>query len=686
MILIIPVKNNPILPVTIRVKDIESIVNWFEQHQRSFYAVGWSCLGSQHKIEELFYRVILKIHKERPKFKSSTSFEMWVLSIFMEVCRELSIDNSLKASEGSIFHALQQLKEQEREVLVLTYIKGISREETAQLLKVSPEQIKELLFSGFQLLRKGLGNGEHYQGCNEYQKLYVDYLERKLERPRKIDFEMHIYHCHNCQDDLAALKEAILNFSETIETFSVPAGFMENVKERISQRENFLKQKKNKRKSIGLISASVFALFMCTGFFTGIFSKIYYSLTEENQELRFFLQEDLGERLGMEAENDGIKIKIKSVIADEIQTLIFYEIEDTNENNQYMINIDDGIFIEDEMKIMVANTYPRYFPPDMESDLNKKEKNIYHGKMSLRPLKENEATIQLNINKVMKLKQNSSDSYVNMEPEEGEWNFDIPVTKNPSIEYTLDEEVEIEGAAVLIDQLILAPTGTILQYGLKNEQPEKRIDMINFKNLEINNKIAEADLYGNSYVQAQPDLRWSKFQAHFEPLFEKKTSKVKVRFASVYLSVQANKSITLDAANEFPQTFEYAGSTISIDKVEMGPPATVVFSNHEIKNRAYESLHYNIVTEEGDDSSMEMDHEGIIIDKNGKEYDMKKITPKIYEEMEWPRHFFTVQSTKIHGKKVTPKSLDIYGYSTTKYLDDEVELDTELIVKEEAGT
>ncbi|MBG9444010.1 hypothetical protein ABE66_05250 [Cytobacillus firmus] len=681
--MIIPEKNNPILPLTISVKEIKSIVNWFEHHQRSFYALGWSYLGNQGKIEELFYRAILQVHKELPKFKNSTSFEMWVLSIFIQVCRELPIDNSLKASEESIFHALQQLKEQEREMLVLTYIKGVSREEAAQLLQVSPEQIKELLFSGFQLLRKGLGNGECYQGCKEYQKLYMDYLERKLERPRKIDFEMHIYHCHNCQDDLASLQETILNFSETIETFNVPADFMENVKERVSQRENLLKQKKTKRKRIGLISASVLVLFICTGFFTGIFSKIYYSLTEENKELRVFLQEDLGERLGLEAKSNGVKIKIKSVIADEIQTLIFYEIEDTNDNNQYMINIDDGIFIEDEMKIMVANTYPMYIPPDMESDLNKKEKNIYHGKMSLRPVKENEATIQLNIKKVLKLKRNSSDSYVNMVPEEGDWKFDIPVTKKTSVEYALDEEVEIEGTAVLIDKLILAPTGTILQYGLKNEQPEKRIEMINFKNLEINNKVAEPDLYGNSYVHAQNDLRWSKFQAHFEPLFEKETNEVKVRFDSVYLSIVDNKTIDLNASKEYPQTFEYAGSTISIDKVEMGQSATVVFSNHEIKNRAYESLHYNIVTEEGDDSSMEMDHEGIIVDKNGKEYDMKKITPKIYEVMEQPRHFFTVQSTKIHGKKVTPKSLEIYGYSTTEYLNDEIELQTELI---EAGT
>src|SRR5690606_26820946 len=107
--------------------------------------------------------------------------------------------------------------------------------------------------------------------------------------------------------------------------------------------ENLLNQKKKKRKRMGLISAGVVSIFLCTGFFTGAFSKIYYSLTEENVELRVFLQEGLGERLGLEAESDGVIIRIKSVIADEIQTLIFYEIEDTQDNGQYMINIDDGV-------------------------------------------------------------------------------------------------------------------------------------------------------------------------------------------------------------------------------------------------------------------------------------------------------------------------------------------------------
>ncbi|MCM3527801.1 DUF4179 domain-containing protein [Cytobacillus oceanisediminis] len=680
MVLIIPVKNNPILPVTIRVKDIESIVNWFEQHQRSLYAIGWSYLGNQRKIEELFYLAILQVHKELPRFKSSTSFEIWVLSIFIHICRELSLNKSLQASEESdshqkIFHEFQKLIEKEREVLGLTYIRGLSKDEKAQLLQVSSEQVKELLLSGLQSLRNGMGYGEHYHGCNEYQKLYVDYLERNLERPAKIDFEMHIYHCQDCQEDLAALQEVMVGFTEAIEKFRVPDGFIGNIKERVAQRERHIQQKNNKRKRNGIIAASIFVLAIFAGIFSGVFSKLYYTWTEENQELRAFLQEDVGERLNLEAESGGVKIKIKSVISDKVQTLIFYEVEDINQNGQYMINNDDGIFIEDEGKIMMANTYPRYFPPDIESNLNKKEKNTYHGKLSLPPLKEDKSTIKLKINKVMKLLRDPSDSFMSTEHKTGEWNFEIPVKKQPSAEYTLDEDIEIEGVPVRLDKLILAPTATILQYSLKTEQPKKRIDMINFKNMKMNNKIVQADLYGNSYIHAQPDMRWSKFQAYFEPLFEKETKEFKVQFESVNFSIEELKTVQLDTSKKYPQTFEYAGSTISIDKVEIGQPTRVVFSNHEIKNRAYESLHFNIVTEK-ENNSMEGDYEGVIVDKNGKEYDMNKIS-FIYEEIEQPRHFFTVQSFKIQGDNVVPKSLEIFGYNTTKYIDDEVSISLE---------
>lgn len=57
------------------------------------------------------------------------------------------------------------------------------------------------------------------------------------------------------------------------------------------------------------------------------------------------------------------------------------------------------------------------------------------------------------ITRLQKLNRDSSDPnvfnpYENMETKTGDWNFEIPVTKQPTVEYALDEKTEVEGIPV----------------------------------------------------------------------------------------------------------------------------------------------------------------------------------------------------------------------------------------------
>ncbi|KQL50547.1 hypothetical protein AN964_23095 [Heyndrickxia shackletonii] len=672
----------------IREKNVESAVDWFNQHKQSFYILGWCYFRNQHQIEELFYRSIIKVNEELPRFKNKTSYETWITSIFIQTSRELSDDRSLQVSEESelhkdLFKALNPLKQLEKEAVILTYILGISKQETAHLLKISVEELKDHLFSGIQSLKKGMGYESSFNGCKEYHKNYIDYLEKTLDRSKKIDLEKHIYHCQECQDDLSTFQDimlTILNFTERMDY--VPSGFMENVKDRLAEKEKHRQRKSKKRKKIGLVFASVFVLVMSIGFFTGSFTDLYYTWTIKDQQLRALLQHNLGEKLNLVAESNGVKIRITGAIADDVQTLVFYEIEDTADDNQYVIGYDDdGVVVENKSEIMNPETYPRYHPPDLKSDINNKEKNVYHGKMSLQPLTKDKGTIKLTITKLQKIVRDSSDRkriipYEDTGYETGEWNFDIPVTKSPSKEYALAGKTKVEGVPVRFEKLTIAPTATILQLDVNNGQPQKRIDFLNVDNLEVNNKKVKTDIYGSSFASNYMD--WSTFQILFDPLFGEKPKEINVQFNSVHLTIQDEKTIKLDASKGYPQTFEYAGSTISIDKVEVGQPANVVISNREIKNRAYDSLQLEVVgNEENEINSREMNSEGVLIDKNGVEYDINDVST-VYEEIEQPRYLATVQNIMLEsnntGEKVIPKKLVIHGYNTTKYLDDVVKL------------
>ncbi|SEM51187.1 RNA polymerase sigma factor, sigma-70 family [Mesobacillus persicus] len=683
-------KIEPISIPAIRAEGMDAIVEWFSQHKQSFYLLGRTYRLNQQQIEELFYRAILKVYKELPRFKSETSFELWVTSIFIHICRELSKDKNVQVSEESLpvpdeLKHLDRLKATEREVMVLNFLKGFSKEETAQLLQLPVEKVKELLFAGIQSLRTEMGHGASFHGCKEYHKDYIEYLERTMDRARKIDLEIHIYHCPDCQEDLATFQDVLLtmqNLTERMEEFQVPVGFMENITDRLAEKEKHRQQKRNKRKKIGLIGVGVFAFILGIGFFTGVFTNLYYAWTEDDQQLVAFLQHDLGERLNLEAESDGVKINIKSVIADDVQTLVFYEIEDTTEDNQYSMDYHDGILVENEYEIMDLANYPRYSPPDLESDVNKEKKNVYHGKISLRPLVTENGTIHLKITKLQKLIRDATNvGAYGMENKTGEWSFEIPVTKQTSTEYVLDEETEVEGIAVRFDKLKIAPTATILEYGISHQRSDKRMDYLNFNHLEVNNKKVNVDQYGSSYMDSQRDRNWTAFQAHFDPLFGEKPEEFNVQFESAHLSFDDPKTVELEASQEYPHTFEYAGSTISIDKVEVGQPTKVVLSNHEIEDRAFESFQFDIRGEdEHEIYSMDMNAEGVLVDKNGREYDMSRVNPISYEELEQPRYFYTVQTIGLHsngGENVIPKRLEIYGYSTTKYLDEVVKLSVE---------
>ena len=161
---------------------------------------------------------------------------------------------------------------------------------------------------------------------------------------------------------------------------------MENVKERLAEKEKQRKQKNKKRKRIGLVFASVCrSINKHWGFYRG-FYELLLCLDRRRSAIACLSTTGLGERLNLEAESNGVKIKIKSVIADDVQTLVFYEIEDTVEDNQYLMDYYEGVFVENEHEIMNHEIYPRYYPPDLESNLNKKKRTCIKEKLVCRHL------------------------------------------------------------------------------------------------------------------------------------------------------------------------------------------------------------------------------------------------------------------------------------------------------------
>lgn len=683
----IPAKAEPASITQMRETGLEPIVDWFDQHKQSFFILARIYLRDQQQIEEVFYRSILKVHKEFPRFDQDTALDKRITSLFMENSRELSVKGSLRVEneiepQPAFLEALDQLKIDEREALVLAYIKGFSHEDAAHIMGIPIEKEQELVFSGIQSLKNALGYGQNLNGCQKYQKNYLNYLERNMARPEKVDFEIHIYHCRDCQEDLAAFQDVMLamkNFAEGMNDVRVPANLMENVKARLAERQRGRQLKRKKQMRLGAILVIIFTFLIGIEVLTGSFTGFYYAYAEDDPELRALLQHGLGKPLNLVAESDGVKVTIKSAIADDIQTLIYYEIEDTKEERQFMMPFNEGMMVENQYKIMNENTHPMFYPPELQTDKNKQGKNIFRGKFSLLPLKEEKETIKLNITKLHELIRDDAGEvqnlYSGMDTLTGEWKFEIPVEKKPLAEYEMNEETEIEGIPVRLEKITIAPTITILDIAFNNGQTEKRVDYVTFDNMEVNRKKLKADLYGT--IMRDEEMKWTGFKAHFEPVFEKAPKEIKVQFKSAMLTVEDKRTIVLDSSQIYPQTFEYAGTTISIDRFEAGSPSYVEISNHELKNRPYDSLSLEIMGDyELGTVPIEMSTIGVTVDKNGNEYEQNENIN--FEKIEQPRYMTKVQTFTLRSEdpeeKIIPNRIELFGYNTTKYLDDTVKI------------
>ncbi|MCR8847897.1 DUF4179 domain-containing protein [Rossellomorea sp. SC111] len=659
-------------------RELESIIARFQEEKHSFYALSRVYMHHQ-EVEDLFYGSIIRLQDEARKRKKAHS----AARIFLEECQKVSEQQPL-SSDDDPFHAFQQLGSADKEAVALVYMKGCDQDEAARILDIPIDEVKSRLFRGIRELREMMGNGPEVEGCHEYQKHYLDYLGRTMDRPEKVDFEIHIYHCTDCQEDLASFQEVTLALAKLAEETHLPPDVMEKVRNRLAQREAQRQKRRKKRKSILLSFAGVFVLLIVAGFVTGGFASLYYSYTEEDEQLRSMLQHDLGERLNLEAESDGVKVTIRSVVADDVQTLVFYEVEDLKGENRYMMNPYEGVIIENEYDVMKMDQQSTFYsPPRDQENLHNDKENVYRGTISLLPVSVDKGTIKLQIARLMQLPDDPATSEFGggeMRFAEGGWSFDIPFEKKPSRVHKLDKKLEVAGIPVRLDQMTIAPTATVLEYSFQEREKSGRIDMMTFETIESKDKKWKADQFGGMMYGASSDNEgWNSFKTAFDTLYFDDPKNVTIRFGSAHLFVKDQKVIELDVNKELPHTTEYLGNTITIDDIKIGSPTQVTLTHDLPKDREYENVNYIYyrTSEEKEDyySIGVSGGDGILMDKDGKKYEPGSYE---YEKLDQPRYFETEQTIDFYNDgsndDVMPTELVIDGYTTTQYLDDRVKV------------
>ncbi|WP_409253825.1 DUF4179 domain-containing protein [Bacillus sp. SCS-153A] len=680
-------ETEQILVHNVNENSITSIVNWFADRKTSFYALGWIYLQNNQDIQEVFFQTINQVHEETRYVKEDLHFESWVTSIFINKCRACLPKNSDTYNEeeaGQLFSALFKLPEKNKEALVITYLKGLPFDEASQALQITTAELMSRVADGVALLSKELSFGELSGSCREYRDKFISYLGKSLSRKEKIELEIHIYHCKDCQKVLSAFQEITFMLERIVEELPVPPDFMDSIYEKAAETERLQREKRKKRSRMGLTAVGLLTFLICTGFVTGSFSSLYYSwmgwTEQEEMELVQYYKDGISEPLNLEQESNGVKVRIKTAVADDVQTLIYYEIEDMKEDSQYFINIHEGVRVENEYEIFDKEARRVYRHPFEEA--TDEEGNTFRGTLSLAPIKSDSSTVELRLMRLQQAMKDRADRsnfkyYDELEFVEGEWNFDIPVKKHSSTVYDLDQETEVEGVPFRIEKLIVAPTATLLEYSYHRMQGETSIQHISLAALETENRTAEVDYFYGEYIDSIGE--WASFQSKFDSLYAEDPDSVSLVLDSINVFVENEKTIELNQKNDFPQMFTYLGNELSIDSLESGPPTKLHITDTYFQGREYERLHFSLSTENQMESySMGSWGEEVLVDREGNQYKPQEYYSILERIGRQPRHFQTTHEIELFQESsddpIIPKYLTINGYYTTKYAEDKIDL------------
>ncbi len=203
------------------VKERPSVDGSFEtvyrRHVRDVYGFALGLLGNASDAEDVAQTTFLNAYRARERGEDVENMRAWLLTIAHNVCRQrfrtaarrpreveldpeaaeaFTDDDAPKAHE--IREALDQLSFNQRTILVLREIEGLSYEEIAQAMDLSLSAVETLLFRARQALREQLEAAEHGLGCDAVQRLISLQLDGKLSRQDRGLLRAHLRTCGEC--------------------------------------------------------------------------------------------------------------------------------------------------------------------------------------------------------------------------------------------------------------------------------------------------------------------------------------------------------------------------------------------------------------------------------------------------------------------------------------------------------
>ncbi|MCZ0703787.1 hypothetical protein J2T56_002002 [Natronobacillus azotifigens] len=372
----------------------------------------------------------------------------------------------------------------------------------------------------------------------------------------------------------------------------------------------------------------------------------------------------IGRNLNISSVYNDVKITITDMIADDLQTIINYEIEDLSKETYYHLEFSGSINGYVDSEITAHRFNGGLYNNAHGNDLNRDDNYIYTGTLYAEPLRSEEGIFELEILEVYE----TLDSSIM----EGKWEFEIPFIRQESIVKKLDKQIEVAGIPLTFTEIVIAPTTTVIKYNYSSPSLGD-VQRLNFPSISSGDQVYKITRDVNMFLLSS---RGYDYEMFFESMYDQDIPKqldLELESFSVFVFDQTIFEINPELET---QSFEYLGTTITIDQLKVGNRASLTVREEFDPNRAYERLQFEVnfegpVTHElrGDTTLKIVDKHGEILDEEDAYY--------FFDQTEQIRYFSVdtdVIVENVNSEVITPKSLEIGGYNTTIIVDEIIEL------------
>ena len=225
--------------------DRRAIDELLARYEQRIYRFGLRMCGDEESAREVLQETMLAAFRNLPGFRGQASLSTWLYQIARSFCikerrgarptapieadlpdQTPSPDLQVQARQigQALAVAIRELPSEQREVLVLRDVEGLSAQEAADVVGVEVGALKSRLHRARMALREKLAGvvAAAPEPCAELAQELTAYAASEIDQATCVKIEEHLATCPRCAGACDALKRTV-SMCKTIPGETVPA-------------------------------------------------------------------------------------------------------------------------------------------------------------------------------------------------------------------------------------------------------------------------------------------------------------------------------------------------------------------------------------------------------------------------------------------------------------------------------